>query len=458
MAEHVQFSSALVKKYDGNGPRYTSYPTALCFEPMPQTQALAALTNASRRYYPISLYVHIPFCRHLCYYCACNKHVTKQTAIADDYIANLAIEMSRLADFVGARPVQQLHFGGGTPTFLTSEQMQRVWMLLDYNFDLFSLPEREFSIEIDPRVTSDEDLTQLRELGFNRISIGVQDFNPPTQKAVHREQSYELVQQRMQTARQLGFQGISIDLIYGLPEQTEATFARTIEQVMSLSPDRIAMYSYAHLPDRFAPQRRIESHTVPTPASKLAILGQSVEQLQQAGMVYIGMDHFAMPDDPLAQALSEQSLQRNFQGYSTHRGLDMVAMGVSSISFIDGQYLQNHKSLEDWEMAIKEGQLPVAKGYQLNDEDRRRKWVISRVSCAMPVRFADYQQLFGRDFKKDFDDVLPYLRQFETDGLVAISNSELRVLTTGRLLLRPICMLFDEYLTDQLRQRYSRII
>ncbi|WP_119394857.1 oxygen-independent coproporphyrinogen III oxidase [Salinibius halmophilus] len=458
MSEQVQWSAALVKKYDGNGPRYTSYPTALCFEQVTQAQYLSALSQAGRSYEPLSLYVHIPFCRHLCYYCACNKHVTKQQDLADKYIEHLAIEMSRLADFCGARPIKQLHFGGGTPTFLTVEQMQRVWALLDYNFDLFSLPDHEFSIEIDPRVTDENYLAMLKELGFNRISIGVQDFNPATQKAVHRVQPYELVAQRMQAARDLGFHGISIDLIYGLPNQSEATFEQTLRQVLDLSPDRIAMYSYAHLPDRFAPQKRIDSHEVPTPETKLAILGNSIQQLQSAGMVYIGMDHFAKPDDPLAQALYGQSLQRNFQGYSTHKGLDMLAMGVSSISFIDGQYFQNEKSLDAWQNKIAAGEMPVAKGYELNDDDIRRRWIISRLSCAMPISYSEYRKEFGRNFLADFKDVQPYLQNFADDGLIKLSAKGIDVLPTGRLLLRPICMLFDAYLTDQLRQRYSRIV
>lgn len=458
MSEQVQWSAELVKKYDGNGPRYTSYPTALCFEQTAESDYLSALSQAGRSYEPLSLYIHIPFCRHLCYYCACNKHVTKQQDLADRYIEHLAIEMSRLADFCGARPVKQLHFGGGTPTFLTPEQMQRVWALLDYNFDLFSLPEHEFSIEIDPRVTDVEYLKMLRALGFNRISIGVQDFNPATQQAVHRVQPFEMVAERMAAARELGFDGVSVDLIYGLPEQTEASFERTLEQVISLSPDRIAMYSYAHLPDRFAPQKRIDAHVVPTPQTKLAILGNSIKQLQNAGMVYIGMDHFAKPDDPLAKALAEQTLQRNFQGYSTHHGLDMIAMGVSSISFLNNQYFQNEKSLEDWQTRIAAGQLPVAKGYALSEDDERRRWIIGRLSCAMPVKFSEYRQLFNRNFLADYKELQPYLQQFADDGLIKLHNRGIEVLPTGRLLLRPICMLFDAYLTEQLRQRYSRIV
>lgn len=458
MSEQVQWSAELVKKYDGNGPRYTSYPTALCFEQTAESDYLSALSQAGRSYEPLSLYIHIPFCRHLCYYCACNKHVTKQQDLADRYIEHLAIEMSRLADFCGARPVKQLHFGGGTPTFLTPEQMQRVWALLDYNFDLFSLPEHEFSIEIDPRVTDVEYLKMLRALGFNRISIGVQDFNPATQQAVHRVQPFEMVAERMAAARELGFDGVSVDLIYGLPEQTEASFERTLEQVISLSPDRIAMYSYAHLPDRFAPQKRIDAHVVPTPQTKLAILGNSIKQLQNAGMVYIGMDHFAKPDDPLAKALAEQTLQRNFQGYSTHHGLDMIAMGVSSISFLNNQYFQNEKSLEDWQTRIAAGQLPVAKGYALSEDDERRRWIIGRLSCAMPVKFSEYRKLFNRNFLADYKELQPYLQQFADDGLIKLHNRGIEVLPTGRLLLRPICMLFDAYLTEQLRQRYSRIV
>lgn len=458
MSEQVQWSAELVKKYDGNGPRYTSYPTALCFEQTAESDYLSALSQAGRSYEPLSLYIHIPFCRHLCYYCACNKHVTKQQDLADRYIEHLAIEMSRLADFCGARPVKQLHFGGGTPTFLTPEQMQRVWALLDYNFDLFSLPEHEFSIEIDPRVTDVEYLKMLRALGFNRISIGVQDFNPATQQAVHRVQPFEMVAERMAAARELGFDGVSVDLIYGLPEQTEASFERTLEQVISLSPDRIAMYSYAHLPDRFAPQKRIDAHVVPTPQTKLAILGNSIKQLQNAGMVYIGMDHFAKPDDPLAKALGEQTLQRNFQGYSTHHGLDMIAMGVSSISFLNNQYFQNEKSLEDWQTRIAAGQLPVAKGYALSEDDERRRWIIGRFSCAMPVTFSEYRKLFNRNFLADYKELQPYLQQFADDGLIKLHNRGIEVLPTGRLLLRPICMLFDAYLTEQLRQRYSRIV
>lgn len=458
MSEQVRWSAELVKKYDGNGPRYTSYPTALCFEQTAESDYLSALSQAGRSYEPLSLYIHIPFCRHLCYYCACNKHVTKQQDLADRYIEHLAIEMSRLADFCGARPVKQLHFGGGTPTFLTPEQMQRVWALLDYNFDLYSLPEHEFSIEIDPRVTDVEYLKMLRALGFNRISIGVQDFNPATQQAVHRVQPFEMVAERMAAARELGFDGVSVDLIYGLPEQTEASFECTLEQVISLSPDRIAMYSYAHLPDRFAPQKRIDAHVVPTPQTKLAILGNSIKQLQNAGMVYIGMDHFAKPDDPLAKALAEQTLQRNFQGYSTHHGLDMIAMGVSSISFLNNQYFQNEKSLEDWQTRIAAGQLPVAKGYALSEDDERRRWIIGRLSCAMPVKFSEYRKLFNRNFLADYKELQPYLQQFADDGLIKLHNRGIEVLPTGRLLLRPICMLFDAYLTEQLRQRYSRIV
>lgn len=454
------WDEALIRRYDLSGPRYTSYPTAVEFTPDFTTADLLAAAERSRvQGGPLSLYTHLPFCARLCYYCACNKEVTRKRDKAMPYVERLLKEATAQARLFGAeRQVRQLHWGGGTPTFLPTAAMRELMAGYRDLFNLQSDDARDFSVEIDPREVDDQTLATLWDLGFNRISLGVQDLNLKVQKAVNRIQPLNMTRAVLDEARYLGFRSINLDLIYGLPFQTPESFAETLEQVIEMSPDRLSVFSYAHLPERFFPQTRIRAEDLPSPADKLTILHNTINRLLAAGYEYIGMDHFAKPDDSLAVAQRHGELHRNFQGYTTHSDCDLVSLGVSAIGQTDDAYFQNTPVLADWEQAIDDGRLAVVRGVQLTDDDRIRRWVIGQLICHFRLDRQQFEQTWGRAFDAYFADELRQLAGMENDGLVADDGHALQVQPQGRLLIRAICQLFDHYRKDGAGQRFSRII
>lgn len=460
ISEQMGWDEGLLRRYDTNGPRYTSYPTALSFHdhftPSDLTQALER-SNVSQR--PLSLYVHIPFCRKICYYCACNKIATKNTALAEPYLTRLDREMVLTARHLDAvRPVEQLHWGGGTPTFLNLNQMGDLIDRLDARFGLSSSSDRDYAIEIDPREADVFTLRHLESLGFNRISLGVQDLSPLVQKAINRIQPRVLTETLMDEAHRLGFRSLNLDLIYGLPFQTEKSFAQTLAQVIELNPARLSVFNYAHMPERFAPQRRINVDDLPSSEEKLAILHTTIDMLTTAGYVHIGMDHFARHDDSLAVAQREGSLQRNFQGYSSHAQCDLIGLGVSAISRIDDVYAQNPSDLTRYETALDQGQLPTIRGLRLNIDDLIRRDVIERLMCDMCIDLATVSQRWNIDAPRYFALALEHLQDAERDGLLTRSGDKLSATPIGRLLIRHLAMVFDAHLPQQASQRYSKII
>lgn len=449
----------LISRYNISGPRYTSYPTAVQFHELSQPDFEKAITSCPDHNGLLSLYVHIPFCARLCYYCACNKVTTKDKRKAAKYIECLEKEIKHYAPYFKDRQVKQLHWGGGTPTFLSVEQMYKLSTILKDNFNLVNDDSGEYSIEIDPREADRSVITELRQIGFNRISIGVQDFNPQVQAAVNRVQSEQQVLEVLETAREQHYHSVSFDLIYGLPYQTIDSFAETLEKVIEMSPDRLAVFNYAHLPQRFTPQRRIDPLALPSAKQKLDILHYTIEHLIDAGYVYIGMDHFAKPDDELAIAQRNGELQRNFQGYSTNGHSDLLGLGASSISYINRCYSQNHKDLSTYQDAITRGDLAVEKGYQLNLDDRVRQKVILALSCQFVVDGDLIAAQYGIEFDKYFAEELARLKPMEEDGLVEVHGNKIHVKPVGRLLVRPICMVFDNYLHPHSQQsRFSKVI
>ncbi|MCB1691379.1 MAG: oxygen-independent coproporphyrinogen III oxidase [Pseudomonadales bacterium] len=446
----------LIRKYSVNGPRYTSYPTALKFADYSPDEFRASIQGSRRQDGPLSLYFHIPFCSTLCYYCACSKIVTRDKAKGARYLDYLFKEMSLLAPLVAGREIRQVHLGGGTPTFLSDDQLDT---LMDAARRLFQFgPEVECGIEIDPRTVDVERIHRLRRAGFNRLSMGIQDFEPAVQAAVNRKQGFEETRCVIQAARDVGFDSISVDLIYGLPHQTLATIGNTLRSVIELSPDRISIYNYAHLPDRFPPQKRINVVDLPDAESRLRILKQCIDVLGMAGYRYIGMDHFAKPDDALSIAMDNGTLQRNFQGYSTHAECDMIAMGITGISQVGDSYAQNVKTLEEYEAALDAGELPIAKGLDMTEEDRVRKAVIQALVCRLELRFAEIEQAFGIDFHKHFVVELMALAGLAADGLVQVEPDRIVVTERGRLLIRNVCMVFDEYFRPASTTAYSKAI
>ena len=443
------FSPDLVRRYNVSGARYTSYPTANVFAATGPHDYLAQLDRVPDGK-PLSLYVHVPFCATICYYCACNKINTGNTKHADPYVERLIEEMRLQAEHLqGIHPVEQLHFGGGTPTFLNDAQFRRVFAGLRRHFQLTDDPARDYSIEIDPRAMAPERVALLAELGFNRMSVGIQDFDPAVQQAVNRIQSEQETAAVVDAARSQGFGSINVDLIYGLPLQTRAGMRRTLERVLRLDPDRIALYNYAHLPQRFKTQRQIREADLPSPDLKLSLLGDAIEMFNQAGYEYVGMDHFAKPSDSLLQARTEGSLQRNFQGYTTHGECELVALGVSAISKVGRAYAQNAKTLDEYYTAIDNCRLATDKGYLLTDDDRIVADVIQRLMCNFHLDVdafnAAHQVDFWGFFKHTWDD----LSRMAEEGLVELSDQAIRITPAGRFLIRNICMIFDRYLPTQ---------
>ncbi|MBK1873737.1 oxygen-independent coproporphyrinogen III oxidase [Marinobacter sp. 1-3A] len=454
------WDDALIKRYDLSGPRYTSYPTAVEFDqnyPVEQMVEAAARSKASNR--PLSLYTHLPFCAHLCYYCACNKVITKKRDKAMPYVERVLKEAAMQSKLFGAdRPVKQLHWGGGTPTFLPRDVMQELMGGYAELFNLQSGAEHDYSVEIDPREVDQDTLPTLWELGFNRISLGVQDVNPEVQKAVNRIQPREMTEAVLKEARRLGFGSINLDLIYGLPHQTPESFSETLEAVLEMSPDRLSVFSYAHLPDRFYPQTRIKNDTLPSPQQKLTILHNTINRLLEAGYEYIGMDHFAKPDDSLAVAQRAGRLHRNFQGYTTHSDCDLVSLGVSAIGQTDDAYFQNNHDLPAWEASIDAGQLAITKGVNLSRDDRLRRWVIGQLICQFRLDRQQFAAEWQEDFDSYFADELARLRPMIVDELIGDNGQILQVEPAGRLLIRAICQIFDLYRKEGASQRFSRII
>jgi len=455
------FNLELIHKYDKAGPRYTSYPTAPMFHAGIDADAYAAsLKRAALVDTPLSIYLHVPFCDTVCYYCGCNKVVTKQRERAVPYVEALLKEIDMLADTIGnKRPVNQLHWGGGTPTFLSEAQIRSIMTRLKERFHFAEDKDGEFGIEIDPRECNAETVRILREVGFNRMSMGVQDFEPEVQKAVNRIQSKEETLAVLEQARAYGFQSINIDLMYGLPHQSVESFDRTLSTIIDFSPDRIALFNYAHLPRMFMPQRRINEADLPTPGEKLNILKLSIDRLLAAGYVFIGMDHFAKPDDELTIAQREGKLYRNFQGYSTHADAEIVGLGITSIGYVDGAFCQNVKTLEEYYEIIEAGQFPVFRGYQLSEEDHLRRHVIMRLMCDFALDFRAVEKLFSLNFADHFALEMGELRDLAADGLLSLDDNGLQVLPGGRLLIRNIAMVFDEYLRNRKEEvKFSKVI
>jgi oxygen-independent coproporphyrinogen-3 oxidase len=447
-ARDMVIDPALLEKHGGNGPRYTSYPTADRFEAGFGEEALRAFLSRRTHADPWSIYMHLPFCDTLCYYCACNKVITKDHSKSAKYVESLEREMEMVEPLLGEeRRVCQLHWGGGTPTFLARDEMSRLVRAVDARFQRTA--DFECSIEVDPRRVAPGTLAFLGDLGFNRISIGVQDFDPAVQKAVHRIQSEEVTRAAIEEARASGFRSVNLDLIYGLPKQTVAGFGATLDKVIALAPDRLALYSYAHLPAMFKPQRRIAEADLPTPEAKLEILKLAIERLRAAGYVYIGMDHFARPDDALAIAQAQGRLQRNFQGYSTFPECDMLSFGISAIGRVGPTYYQNVKTLPDYYATLDAGRLPVAKGVVLTEDDLVRRAVIQALACNFRVRIS--KEYFARELQD--------LKLLQEDGLVELRDDEVVVTPAGRLLVRRVCMVFDRYLRERREQAtYSKVV
>ncbi len=459
MPESVEFDLDLIRRYDSSGPRYTSYPTAVEFSPDVGEEAYLRrlrASNASGR--PLSLYFHIPFCAHVCYYCACNKIVTADRSRAGPYLDHLFREVRLRASQVDpGRVVTQLHWGGGTPTFLNENQMRALMQVTRENFTLLDDDSGEYSVEVDPREVRDYTLAVLRGIGFNRISLGVQDFDPDVQKAVHRIQPEDMTLRVLDDARALGFRSINIDLMYGLPLQTEESFSTTLDKVIEARPDRLSVFNYAHLPERFKPQRRINAEDLPAPEVKLRILQLTIEKLTAAGYQYIGMDHFALLDDELAVAQREGSLRRNFQGYSTHADTDLIAMGVSAISAVANSFSQNHLSLEEYYSDLEQAQLPIRRGYELDEDDIIRADVIQQLVCHGRLDMKQLGETHGIDFGDYFASELNTLGSMEKDGLLTLGERRIDVLPRGRLLIRNLCRVFDRYRKESENQ-FSKMI
>lgn len=460
MLDNIRWDADLIRRYDLSGPRYTSYPTAVQFhEGVGPFDLLHALRDSQKAQRPLSLYVHIPFCANICYYCACTKVITKDRGRSAPYLARLIHEIEIVSRHLGRQQhVEQLHFGGGTPTFLSPGQLRELMGQLRTHFNFLEGDSGDYSIEIDPREADWSTMGLLRELGFNRVSLGVQDFNLEVQQAVNRLQSLDETRAIIDAVRTLQYRSINIDLIYGLPKQTPETFVRTVEQVIALQPNRLSVFNYAHLPERFMPQRRIKAEDLPTPGQKLEMLERTTEQLATAGYRYIGMDHFALPDDELAMAQEDGTLQRNFQGYTTHGHCDLVGLGVSSISQIGDLYTQNSSDIADYQTTLDQGQLATRRGLHCNKDDIIRRAVIQQLICHFQLNFEEIEDLYNIDFRGYFADIWPELERFAKDGLISLGSRGIDVNASGRLLVRSLCMLFDRYLPMQNLQRFSRVI
>jgi len=463
-SHQIHFDADLIRRYDRSGPRYTSYPTAVQFTDsfaLREYEDVARASNEGPEPRPLSLYVHIPFCSSPCFYCGCTKIITRNHEKAEAYLQRLHRELElqgRLFD--RSRPVEQLHFGGGTPTFLSSKEIEELIAQMGRHFSLSTSPEREYSIELDPRTVSRDTLKDLARVGFNRCSLGIQDFDPAVQEAVNRIQSVPETLQLIDAAREFGFNSVSVDLIYGLPKQNLEGFARTLDTVLSARPDRFAVYAYAHLPQMFKAQRQLNAEYLPTPETRLQLLGLTIQKLIDAGYIYIGMDHFALPDDELVIAQENGSLHRNFQGYSTRGYCDLIGLGMSSIGKVGDTFAQNQKKIPDYYGALDRGELAVHRGLALNRDDVIRRDVIQQIMCYGVLDFDATARRHGIDFGDYFGAELEALKPLVEDGLAEFAAPGLRVLPAGRLLLRHLGMVFDAYLpsAQASQQRFSKAI
>lgn len=455
-SEQIVWDQAVLDKYNYSGPRYTSYPTALEFH---EAFTISEFDMACRQYpeRPLSLYIHIPFCHKLCYYCGCNKVITRHSHKADEYLDAIEHEIRQRAFLLNERKVTQLHFGGGTPTFLSKEQMTRLMTIIRGEFKFES--DAEISIEVDPREIELDMLDHLRGEGFNRLSIGVQDFNKEVQKVVNREQDEEFIFAMVERAKELGFRSTNLDLIYGLPLQTKDSFALTLAQVLKMKPGRLSVFNYAHMPKLFAAQRKIKEELLPLAEVKMDILQDTISTLTGAGYQFIGMDHFALPEDELAVAQREGILHRNFQGYTTQGECDLLGFGVSAISMIGDTYAQNQKELKKYYAQVDEMRHALWKGVSLDGDDLIRREVIKALICNFKLDKSQIESMFSLTFNEYFAEDLKLLQTFIDDELVEVTEDQIRVTARGRLLIRNICMCFDKYLRDRARQQqFSRVI
>ncbi|MFA6699998.1 MAG: oxygen-independent coproporphyrinogen III oxidase [Thiomicrospira sp.] len=460
MEQGIQFDADLIKRYNQSGPRYTSYPTAVQFDEsfgIADYEAAAERSNASGR--GLSLYFHIPFCDTICFYCACNKEWTRDRKKTTPYLERLFKEIELQAKlFDPNRKVEQLHWGGGTPTFINHDEMRQLMAKTREHFNLYDDDSGEYSIEIDPREATAETVKLLRELGFNRMSLGVQDFDPKVQKAVNRIQSEEETFTVLNAARDQGFLSVNVDLIYGLPFQTQDSFLQTLDKLLAVEPDRFSIFNYAHMPSMFPTQKKMREEDMPSPDQKLAILQATTERLLQAGYVYIGMDHFAKPDDELAVAQRNETLYRNFQGYSTHADCDLIGMGATSIGLVDNTYSQNRKDLDSYYAAIDAGKLAIFRGVHLTEDDELRRDVITRLISHFHLNFETVNKQWGIRFDEYFAKELVAVQQFAEDGLLTLDAQDIYISAKGRLLIRNICMAFDAYIKPGTTNRFSKVI
>ncbi len=463
MTPTAPIDADLLRRYDRPGPRYTSYPTAPQFAADFGEDALRETIAASngdpipRR---LSLYVHVPYCMSPCFYCGCNRIITRDKSRSAPYIERLKREIGAVAPlFDRDREVIQLHFGGGTPNFFSPAELRGIVDEMRRQFRFSDAPDRDLSIELDPRFVDPDDIGELAAIGFNRASLGVQDFDPAVQEAVNRIQSVEETRAVVDACRAHGFHSVNIDLIYGLPKQTLEGFGRTLDTVLDIRPDRLAVYSYAHLPELFKPQRQLNAYDLPSAETKIALLQLAIAKLSAAGYVYIGMDHFALPDDELALAQSRGGLHRNFMGYTTHADSDLIGLGVSSISHVGETFSQNPRTLPEWEIAIDEGRLPVWRGIAMTDDDVLRGEVIQQLMCQGVIDKSRYERRYEIDFDAYFADALGRLAPLQDDGLVTMKPDVIQVTSRGRYLLRIIAMCFDAYLAAAPAQpRFSKAI
>jgi len=468
MEQNLEFSSELLTKYDSTGPRYTSYPTALQFNTdfdQSAYQQIAQKSTETNQPKPLSLYFHIPFCDTICYYCGCSKIVTRDHTRSTPYLNYLKKELILQAKHFDQRKVSQLHWGGGTPTFLNEEQITRLMNMTSESFILEESDDREFSIEIDPRSVDTKKVSLLAEVGFNRLSLGVQDFDPHVQKAVNRIQSKQQTIEIIEHSRKVGFKSVSIDLIYGLPLQTVESFSNTLNSVLNVRPDRIAVYSYAHMPHLFKTQRGIHESELPNSDQKLALLSLTISKLTDAGYIYIGMDHFALPDDELSIAQRSGTLHRNFQGYSTHADCDLIGLGMTSIGKVGNSYSQNMKQLDSYYQCLDDDKLAVYRGIELSNDDIIRRAIISELMCHSMISFQAIENKYDIQFKDYFKHELEQLNCFIDDGLLRLKNGSIEITPVGRMLTRNIAMLFDAYRrptlvekSEEQKTRYSRLI
>jgi len=456
------FDAELIERYGGEGPRYTSYPTAVHFsERFRAGDLYTAIAESNRLPIPsdLSVYVHVPFCSSPCFYCGCNRVITRSKTAGDEFLVTLGKEIDLLAPrFDRDRLVRQLHLGGGTPTFLSVEQIQRLMDLLKAHFTFAD--DAEIGLEVDPRTVDPKGIRRLHEIGFNRISIGVQDLDPAVQKAVNRVHDTATVSATIGAARAVGFDSISVDLIYGLPLQTTTGFAGTVETMLQLMPDRLSLFNYAHLPHLFKGQQRVQAEQLPSPATKLAIFRNTLNRLLDAGYEFIGMDHFALPGDSMVKAKADGSLVRNFQGYSTHGGLDLISFGPSGISQIGDSFAQNHRLLSEWRQAIDSGQAATARGLTRTTDDRLRAEVIENIMCTGQLVYKDFERYFQLQFRSYFKDEILRLEPLAQDGLIEWTSEGFRVLPAGLMFLRAVAKVFDAHLSPVKQQqgRFSRIV